>query len=64
MAWTITPQLPDGLVFADGMISGTPSVNMSSIVFTIRAENTGGFDEINFTLQVLEPAPLIDSTSA
>ncbi|RJU91782.1 MAG: hypothetical protein DWC08_05765, partial [Candidatus Poseidoniales archaeon] len=63
-AWTITPQLPDGLVFADGMISGTPSVNMSSIVFTIRAENTGGFDEINFTLQVLEPAPLIDSTSA
>jgi hypothetical protein len=33
---------------------------MSSIVFTVKGENTGGFDEINFTLQVLEPAPLLD----
>jgi len=62
-SWTITPQLPDGLVFVNGQISGTPTVNMSSIVFTVKGENTGGFDEINFTLQVLEPAPLIDSTS-
>jgi len=57
--WTIDPQLPEGLEFLNGRVSGTPTVNMSSIVFTIRGENTGGFDEINFSIQVLEPAPII-----
>ncbi|MDA8838590.1 putative Ig domain-containing protein [Candidatus Poseidoniales archaeon] len=63
LSWTITPQLPDGLVFVNGQISGTPTVNMSSIVFTVKGENTGGFDEINFTLQIREPAPLLEGTS-
>ena len=57
--WTISPQLPSGLEFTNGRISGTPTENMSSITYTIRGENTGGFDEVSFTIQVLEPAPVI-----
>jgi len=60
--WNISPQLPNGLEFVNGRISGTPTVNMSSIVYTIRGENTGGYDEISFSIQVLEPAPDISSS--
>ena len=58
-SWTISPSLPDGLEFTNGRISGTPTVNMTSLEYTIRGENSGGFDEITFTLEVLEPAPII-----
>ena len=34
--WSISPALPDGLVFSNGKISGTPTVNMSLVHYTIR----------------------------
>ena len=34
---------------------------MSVMMFTIRGENSGGYYEVNFSITVLEPAPLISS---
>ena len=45
-SWVIIPTLTAGLFFdsGTGRISGTPSVNMSTTIYTIRAINTGGTD--------------------
>ena len=42
--WSITPTLPTGLVFDEitGTISGTPTVNSPTTIYTITANNTGG----------------------
>jgi hypothetical protein len=53
--WSISPDLPDGLVFANGTVSGTPLVNMTATMFTITATNTGGSVNTSLTITVLEP---------
>ncbi len=53
--WSISPDLPDGLVFANGTISGTPLANMTATMFTITATNTGGSVNTSLTITVLEP---------
>ena len=53
--WSISPDLPDGLVFAHGSVSGTPLVNMTATTFTITATNTGGSVNTTLTITVLEP---------
>ncbi|MED5291045.1 MAG: Ig domain-containing protein, partial [Candidatus Thermoplasmatota archaeon] len=40
--WGIHPSIPAGLNFADGVLSGTPTVNLSTTMFTIYANTTGG----------------------
>ena len=40
--WEISPQLPSGLIFGNGTITGTPTVNASLVTYTIWANNTGG----------------------
>ena len=53
--WSISPDLPDGLIFTNGTVSGTPLVNMTRTTFTITATNTGGTVNTSLTITVLEP---------
>ena len=57
--WEIYPALPQGVTLVDGLISGIALENMSATTFTIWANNSGGSASIDFTLEVLEPAPII-----
>ena len=54
-AWGISPALPAGLNFSDGVITGTPEVNMTATVFTIYANNSGGSAAAYLTITILEP---------
>ncbi|MEE3084157.1 MAG: putative Ig domain-containing protein, partial [Candidatus Thermoplasmatota archaeon] len=53
--WSITPTLPDGLTFVDGVISGTPEVNMTTTMFTVWANTSGGAASTTVNITVLEP---------
>jgi hypothetical protein len=53
--WSIHPALPDGLNFSNGIISGTPTVNMTTSMFTIYANNSGGSAAATINLTILEP---------
>ncbi|MGB0266131.1 MAG: hypothetical protein ACPGAN_07590, partial [Candidatus Poseidoniaceae archaeon] len=57
--WEIYPALPQGITLVDGLISGIALENISATTFTIWANNSGGSASIDFTLEVLEPAPVI-----
>ena len=61
-SWTIEPELPEGLVFNNGFISGTPTVNMTHTVYTILATHSGGSASANITITVNEPLPIIGFT--
>ena len=54
--WEISPDLPNGINFADGMIWGTPLVNSTRTMYTIWANNTGGSINISLNITVLEPS--------
>ena len=56
-AWRLTPDLPDGLVFANGSISGTATENMSTTTFSMNASNSGGFSVVTFDITVLHSLP-------
>ena len=49
--WTIIPDLPEGLIFDNGYIYGTPSVNSSSELFAITVSE-GGSSQWSFNLEV------------
>ena len=53
--WEISPDLPNGLVFDNGTISGTPTVNMTTTEFTVWANNTGGSASANINITIVEP---------
>ena len=55
--WEIEPTLPLGLSFSNGVLSGTPEVNMTLTSFTIWANNSGGASFANITLLIHEPIP-------
>jgi len=54
--WEVSPDLPAGLIFGNGTITGVPSVNASLESYTIWANNTGGSDSIIVYIKVFEPA--------
>ena len=54
--WSITPALPAGLNFSDGVISGTPTVNMTTSMFTVWANNSGGSAAATINITILEPS--------
>ena len=60
--FSITPVLPDGLVFdtSTGKISGTPSANKAATTYTITANNTAGnkTTTINFAVTEIPPSSL------
>ena len=58
--WTILPALPSGLIFTDGVISGTPTVNMTTTMYTIWANNTGGPSSHTINITILEPIVVLD----
>ena len=57
--WSIHPELPDGLNFDNGTISGTPTVNMTITNFLIYGNNSGGSSVVGISITILEPAPTI-----
>jgi len=58
--WTIEPSLPTGLTFTNGVISGTPTVNMTTTMFTVWANNTGGSSNHTLNITILEPMVTLD----
>jgi len=53
--WAIEPDLPAGLIFDNGTISGTPTVNMTTKMFTVWANTTGGPSSTTINITILEP---------
>ena len=53
--WEISPSLPSGLNFSNGVISGTPSVNQTETTYTIWANNTGGSASTTINITINEP---------
>ena len=53
--WSIHPALPAGLNFSNGVISGTPTVNMTTSMFTVYANNSGGSAAATINITILEP---------
>ncbi|MDA7463582.1 putative Ig domain-containing protein, partial [Candidatus Poseidonia alphae] len=58
--WTIVPGLPSGLVFTDGVISGTPDINMTRTMYTVWANNSGGSSSHTINITILEPMVTLD----
>ena len=58
--WTIVPSLPAGLNFNHGVVSGTPNVNMTTTMFTVWANNTGGSSNHTINITILEPIVVLD----
>jgi hypothetical protein len=58
--WTIVPTLPAGLTFTDGVIAGTPTVNMTHTLYTVWANNSGGSSSHTINITVLEPIATLD----
>ena len=58
--WSINPLLPSGLSFNSGIISGTPSVNMTRTMFTVWANNSGGVASHTVNLTIHEPIVGLD----
>ena len=55
--WSIYPELDNGLDFANGIISGTPTSIQSKQTYKIWANNTGGktYHDINITILDIAP---------
>ena len=53
--WEISPDLPLGLTFDNGTISGTPTVNMTRTEFTVWANNSGGSSSAKLNITIVEP---------
>ena len=54
--WEIYPELPDGIVFDNGILSGTPTVNSTRSMYTVWANNTGGSNNVSLNITILEPS--------
>ena len=59
VTWSIDPGLPNGLNFdtSTGEISGTPTVVSASATYTVTASNSGGDDEVELTIEVIDIPP-------
>ena len=57
--WSITPALPDGLIFDNGSITGVPLVNSTTITYIVSAQNTGGMAYAYLNLTVVEPIAVL-----
>ncbi len=60
-AWSISPSFNNGLVLnaITGVISGTPTIIGSAIVYTVTASNITGFDSAIVVIQINPIAPSI-----
>ncbi|MBQ70251.1 MAG: hypothetical protein CMA65_02015, partial [Euryarchaeota archaeon] len=56
--WSVSPSLPSGLSLSStGVISGTPTVQVSAATYTITATNSGGSDTATISITVNVQAP-------
>ena len=62
--WEISPSLPSGLVFTNGVISGTPSVNSTQVTYTIYANNSGGSDSTTVAITINEPTASLTTSQS
>jgi hypothetical protein len=53
--WAVYPDLPDGLIFGNGTITGIPTVNSSLTTYKIFANNSGGTTNISVYIKIFEP---------
>ena len=55
----MTQSLPNGLNFdtSTGEISGTPTIVSASAIYTVTASNSGGDDEVELTIEVIDIPP-------
>jgi hypothetical protein len=58
-SWSISPELPEGMVFDNGTITGVPLVNMTNTTFTVMALNSGGMAFAFLNLTVVEPVAIL-----
>ncbi len=52
IGWRINPDLPAGLSFNNGVISGTPTISSTMTTYTISATNSGGADNTSVNIAV------------
>ena len=63
--WEADPALPAGITLVSGVISGTPTVNLSNGAdYIVYANNTGGSDSVKINITISEPAPILSTTPA
>ncbi|MGA0353554.1 MAG: hypothetical protein ACO3NY_07905, partial [Poseidonia sp.] len=58
-SWSISPDLPEGLVFDNGTITGVPLVNSTNTTYTVMALNSGGMAFAFLNITVVEPVALL-----
>ena len=62
ISWQIVPELPDGLQLgnSNGTIWGTPTVNLTSSIFTLQVSSDGATRNINFNFTINEEIATIE----
>ena len=62
--WTVNPPLPDGLTLVrEGggrRIVGSPTVNSTTVTYSITAQNANGIDFVSLTIRIDEPPAEIE----
>ena len=58
--WAIEPALPNGLIFENGTISGSPTVNSTTTQYTVWANNSGGPASTSINITINEPVSEIE----
>ena len=58
-SWSISPELPEGMVFDNGSITGVPLVNSTNTTYTVMALNSGGVAFAFLNLTVVEPVAIV-----
>ncbi len=59
VTWGISPALPSGLTFSNGIISGASTITTSNISYTISATNSAGTGNATVTIQINPVRPNI-----
>jgi len=58
-SWSISPDLPEGMVFDNGSITGVPLVNSTNTTYTVMALNSGGVAYAFLNITVVEPLAVL-----
>jgi hypothetical protein len=58
-SWSISPDLPEGMVFDNGSITGVPLVNSTNTTYAVSATNTGGTAVAFLNITVVEPVAVL-----
>jgi len=56
-SWSIYPDIPQGLTFSNGTLSGTPTELSSETIYLVNATNNAGTDPFELRMKVIDVAP-------